>query len=99
MNSKITENSEVLNKTIVSTNEGLDKKITLRIDNLINKNLKIPGVIDDPEGINSSKNAPSSTLKDYILDRIEVNKMVNKNISVINFVHFYRILNKKYRNL
>lgn len=83
MSTKIEENSTEINKVVSSTTAAIDKKLTLRIDNLIEKNLKIPGVIDDPEGLNTNKNIPSSTLKDYILDRIEIGKMVNKNISVI----------------
>lgn len=97
MSAKIEKNTIVLNNIVSSTSEAIDKKLTLRIDNLIEKNLKIPGVIDDPEGLNTNKNIPSSTLKDYILDRIEVGKMVNKNISVISIFIFCRTLNKTSR--
>jgi hypothetical protein len=82
VNSKLEESSKETNKTIVYATEQIDNKLTRRIDNLIDKNLTIPGVIDNPEGLNSEKNVKSSTLKDFILDRIQLGKTTNRSIMV-----------------
>ena len=60
----------------VTTSHGeLNKAIGERIDNLIENNLKIPGIIDDPEGKDST--GIGSNLKDYILENVENN---NSNV-------------------
>jgi hypothetical protein len=76
------ENSKEINKTIVYATEDIDNKLTRRIDNLIDLNLTIPGVIDDPEGLISGTKVKSSTLKNYILERIQLGKTTNRSITV-----------------
>jgi hypothetical protein len=49
------ENNKEINKTLSCATEEIDNKLTQRIDNLIDKNLRIPGVIDDPEGLITGK--------------------------------------------
>jgi hypothetical protein len=82
VNSKLEESSKETNKTIVYATEQIDNKLTRRIDNLIDLNLTIPGVIDDPEGLISGTKVKSSTLKNYILERIQLGKTTNRSITV-----------------
>lgn len=67
----------------------LDKKITDRIDNLIEHNLQIPKLIDDPEMKDENSNAKFQTLKDYILNEIEEDRKVGTQLQVLSQFYLY----------
>lgn len=82
MESNINDKHQELFNNMTENSNSLDLKLTQRIDNLIENNLKIPGVIEDPENINPDSKT-SNTLKDYILENIENNRnhVVNTRVN------------------
>jgi hypothetical protein len=73
---------EVLENLNLTTNQ-LDSKITTRIDKIVNNNLKIPGIIEDPEQTNPDYTGKSATLRDFLLQNI-ADKKTTENVIFVS---------------
>lgn len=73
---------ELLGVLHLSTNQ-LDSKITTRIDNIVNNNLKIPSVVEDPEQTNPEHTGRYGTLKDFLIQNI-ADKKTTENVIFVS---------------
>lgn len=78
---EVENNHSQLIEKINGSHSELNKEITERIDKIVENNLKIEGIIDDPEGKDST--VIGGTLKDYIIKNIQNNDESVNSIRVI----------------
>ena len=82
--------SELMGEIRTQTGDS-EFKLNKRISNLIEQNLTIPGILDDPEGTNGEIES-NRTLKDYILNEIEAKQTTNESITVSDILQFTNFL-------
>lgn len=67
---------------VKESKDEVSQTLNKRIDNIVENNLTIPGIVDDPEGKQDASTPQHKTLKDYILNDIEQKEMFASDVKV-----------------